>query len=95
MLSYIIYFFLGETVKISRVAFSYSRLYTEIVITGVVVANPDGPYQTPFFLTLDRVEVHLPIMQIIMTLIRSLRHEDGKLEGLIKVPYLMVNGALD
>ena len=48
MLSYIIYFFGGETAKISRVAFSFSRLYTEIIIHGVVVANPEGPCQTPF-----------------------------------------------
>ena len=73
------------------VAFSYSRLYTEIIITGVVIANPNGAYKTPFFVTLDRVEVHLPITAVLMTFVRSLWHADGKLEGLIKIPYLMVN----
>jgi hypothetical protein len=91
MISYVIYLLGGETAKISRVAFSYSRLYTEIIITGVVIANPNGAYKTPFFLTLDRLEVHLPISAICMTFVRSLWHEDGKLEGLIRIPYLMVN----
>jgi len=93
LLSYVVYFCMGETIKVSRAAFSYSSRFTEVVLTGVVIANPEGDYKTPYFLMLDRLEIHLELWKIMMAILPCVwdRSEGMARNSTITIPYIWVS----
>lgn len=86
LIGYIVYLTMGLTIQVRRFSFNFwivkSDLIFEVKLGELLIVNPRGDYQTPYFLAVEAIELRVPFVSLIRNLVRQ--------QGLLDIPYVAV-----